>query len=298
MTGYSSTRSDEAEFSLAVSFKSTNHRFLDLQIRMPASLEPLEGSVRRLLKDRVFRGHIEVSVSFERGGAQALQLNHSLLEGYVKACEGLRTRFGVVAAPDPVALLRIPGMIAGVDGDLPAEMRERVSAVLNRLVEQGLRQLDGMRAAEGEALYADVKARLSKLAELAEAVGRLAGSVPELYRRRLAERVRELVSDEPATRVLEPARLAQEVVYLAARSDIAEEITRLQSHLAQTERLVVQGQEVGKKLDFLLQEMNREANTILSKTTDVPEAGPEIARLAIEMKTEIEKLREQAQNIE
>jgi len=298
MTGYSSARSDEAEFSLTVSLKSTNHRFLDLQIRMPSSLEPLEPAVRRRLKDRLFRGHIEVTVSFERTGAQALQLNRRLLDGYVAACDGLRAEFGALAPPDPVALLRIPGIITGTDGDLPGETMERVRGALEGLVDRGLAQLDEMRAAEGESLERDVLSRLSRTSELTEAVARLAGSVPELYRRRLTDRLRELVNGEPGTQVVEPARLAQEVVYLAARSDIAEELTRLRSHLGQAAGLIAEGVEVGKKLDFLLQEMNREANTILSKTTDIPEAGPEIARHAIEMKSEIEKLREQAQNIE
>ncbi|HEY6290729.1 MAG TPA: YicC/YloC family endoribonuclease, partial [Terriglobia bacterium] len=109
MTGYSSTRGEEAEFSLTVSLKSTNHRFLDVQLRVPPSIESLEPAVRRLLKDRVSRGHIEVTVTFERAGAQTLQLNRRLLEGYVAACDGLRAQFGVLAPPDPVALLRIPG---------------------------------------------------------------------------------------------------------------------------------------------------------------------------------------------
>ncbi|HEY6290305.1 MAG TPA: DUF1732 domain-containing protein, partial [Terriglobia bacterium] len=175
---------------------------------------------------------------------------------------------------------------------------DRIRAVLERLVHQGLVQLDSMRAAEGAALERDVLSRLDRMTTLADGVARLAGSVPELYRRRLADRLSELTDGEPPAPVVEPGRLAQEVVYLAARSDIAEELTRLQSHLTQAAKLIGEGTEVGKKLDFLLQEMNREANTILSKTTDVPEVGPEIARQAIEMKTEIEKLREQAQNVE
>ena len=155
-----------------------------------------------------------------------------------------------------------------------------------------------MRCAEGRALERDLRQRLGRLRALADGVERLAGSVPELYRRRLEQRLRELAGDTPVAPLAEPGRLAQEVLYLASRSDITEELTRLKSHLGQAEGMLDEGAEPGKKLDFLLQEMNREANTILSKTTDVPEVGPEISRQAIEMKTEIEKLREQAQNIE
>ena len=298
MTGYSSGRSDETDFSLSVSVKSTNHRFLDVQLRLPSALDALEPAVRRQVKERVARGHLDVTVAFERAGAQSLELNRRLLEGYVSACDGLRREFGVLAPPDPVALLRIPGMIATADGALDAEGLERVRGVLERLLTQALGELNTMRASEGSALERDLQARFGRLAALEAKVEALAERVPDLYRRRLDERLRELTSKAPGAPVVEPGRLAQEVLYLASRSDIAEELTRLRSHLKQTATLLGEGGEVGKKLDFLLQEMNREVNTILSKTTDVPGAGTEIAREAIEMKTEVEKLREQAQNIE
>ena len=298
MTGYSSGRSDEADFSLTFSVKSTNHRFLDVQLRMPASLDPLEPFIRRQVKERVARGHLDVTVTFERTGAQNLELNRRLLEGYVSACDSVRQEFGVLSPPDPVALLRIPGMITASEGTLSAEMLERVRSVVERLAGQALDDLQAMRSSEGAALERDLRGRLHRLGELLTAVERLAGTVPELYRRRLNDRLHQLTTPAPGTPAIEPARLAQEVLYFVARSDVTEELTRLRSHLAQAAELMDQGVEVGKKLDFLLQEMNREANTILSKTTDVPEAGPEIARQAIEMKTEVEKLREQAQNIE
>jgi uncharacterized protein (TIGR00255 family) len=151
-----------------------------------------------------------------------------------------------------------------------------------------------MRGREGEALGRDVRTRLQRLAALERTVSALAQEMPELYRRRVEKRLQEILGNVEVDR----SRVAQEVAFLASRSDIAEELTRFRSHLDQIERLLEGSSEVGKKLDFLLQEMNREANTLLSKTTDVPEVGLEIARQAIEMKTEIEKLREQAQNIE
>jgi uncharacterized protein (TIGR00255 family) len=302
MTGYSSGRTEEPEFSLAVSVKSTNHRFLDLQLRLPAALEPFEPAVRRMVKERVARGHVEVTLNFERVASQRLKLNRHLLEGYVAACDGLRVEFGVLAPPDPVALLRIPGMIASENGELAEEMKGRVRAVLERLLDQALADHETMRLTEGQALQRDVQSRLDRVKTLTDAVAGLAGSVQGLYRRRLESRLRDLIGNEPggpcSASVIEPGRLAQEILYLASRSDIAEELTRLQSHLAQAATLVRDSSEVGKKLDFLLQEMNREANTVLSKTGDVPEAGTEIARQAIDIKTEVEKLREQAQNIE
>jgi uncharacterized protein (TIGR00255 family) len=294
MTGYSRVRSDDAGFSLSVAVKSINHRFLDLQVRLPLSLDALEGTVRRLVKERVTRGHVEVSVTLERTTTAALQLNHTLLAAYAGACRQLQSEHGFVAQPDPVALLRIPGMIAGSDGDIPNEEMERIARVIERAAGEALESLNQMRTREGEALERDLRARLEKLKGLAVAVDKLAAQAPSLYQRRLENRLGEMLGSIS----MDPGRLSQEVAYLASRADISEELTRFHSHLDQVQRLLDENVEVGKKLDFLLQEMNREANTLLSKTTDVPEVGRAIAGHAIEMKTEIEKLREQAQNIE
>jgi uncharacterized protein (TIGR00255 family) len=294
MTGYSRVRSEDTGFLLSVAVKSINHRFLDLQLRLPASLDALEGTVRRVVKKHVVRGHVEVSVSLERTADAALQLNHSLLAAYAVACQKLHSDYGFVAQPDPVALLRIPGIIAGSDGDIPSEEMERISRVIERAAGEALESLNQMREWEGEALERDLRSRLEKLAGLATTVEKLATQVPSLYQRRLENRLSEMLGSVST----DPGRLNQEVAYLASRADISEELTRFHSHVDQVQRLLDENSEVGKKLDFLLQEMNREANTLLSKTTDVPEVGRAIAGHAIEMKTEIEKLREQAQNIE
>jgi len=294
MTGYSKVRGEEADFSLSVGVKSINHRFLDLQIRVPAALEALVPLLRRLVKEHVARGHVEVAVSLVRTASSELQLDARLLEAYVAACRKLRSDYGFSSDPDLVALLCIPGMVASDNADLPAEELARIQQTLERLTVQSLIRLNEMRAQEGEALERDLRGRLERLAALAEGVQKLADRVPQLYQRRLEHRVGEILGSME----LDAARLAQEVAFLASRSDITEELTRFRSHLDQTRQLLEQGTDVGKKLDFLLQEMNREANTLLSKTTDIPEVGLEVSRQAIEMKTEIEKLREQAQNIE
>ena len=294
MTGYSSVRSEEADFSLSVSLKSTNHRFLDLQVRIPGALEPLEPMLRRLVKDHIGRGHVEVTVALEWAAPSELHLDRRLLMAYASACRQLRNEFGMVADPDPVALLRIPGIVAGNDQEVSPPELDALQRVLERVADETLTRLNEMRVREGEALERDLGARLQKLRELGENIGGLAQYLPSAFQRRLEKRVRDMLGNFE----LDPSRLAQEVVLLASRAEIAEEVTRFRSHVEQAERLLVESCEVGKKLDFLLQEMNREANTLLSKTTDVPEVGLEIARQAIEMKTEIEKLREQAQNIE
>ncbi len=294
MTGYSRVEAEEAGFSLAVAMRATNHRFLDLQVRLPSGLDAFEALIRRVLKEGVARGHVEVSVSLARAGSTEIQLDRKLLAGYVATYQALRKEFGRAAEPDVMELLRIPGLVVTGTSELAPEDFERIRQALERLLAEGIEKLNGMRDREGESLERDVQARLARLESLRASVSKLAEKVPQYYRQRLEGRVRELASNVE----IDGARLAQEVAFLASRSDIAEELTRFQSHLDQLRHLLSESTEVGKKLDFLLQEMNREANTLLSKTTDVPEVGLEITRQAIEMKTEIEKLREQAQNIE
>lgn len=294
MTGYSRCRREEAEFSLAVGIKSTNHRFLDLQVRLPSEIESLEAVIRRLAKERVSRGHVEVAVTLERDGSRELAIDQKLMDAYAAACHRLQDQYGFTAQPDLVALLRIPGMLSTGNGLLGPGELGHVSQVLEEVTAEALEQLNSMRAREGEALDRDLRSRLGRLRELWEGIGQLAGRVVPLYQRRLEARLRDLLGGAN----IDSGRLAQEVAHLAMHSDVTEELIRFRSHLDQTAHLLSESPEVGKKLDFLLQEMNREANTLLSKTTDVPEVGLEIARQAIEMKTEIEKLREQAQNIE
>ncbi len=297
MTGYSRVQHEEADFALSVSVKSINHRFLDVQLRLSPGLDPLEPMLRNLIKDHIQRGHVEVQVNLDTAGQTALRLDRQLLASYVGAIQELRKEVNISAGIDPVALLRIPGMVASANGEIPSEQFQRVQAVLAWTAAQALDQLNEMKAREGAALAQDVCARLERLTTLAASVDQLAQDVPGLYRRRLERRLQEMLAGAGRPDV-DDARMAQEVAFLASRSDIAEELTRFRSHLDQIRRLLQESAEVGKKLDFLLQEMNREANTMLSKTTDVPEAGLEITRQAIEMKAEIERLREQAQNIE
>jgi uncharacterized protein (TIGR00255 family) len=294
MTGYSRVEAKEGGLSLSVSIKSINHRFLDLQVRLPGALESLEPLLRRLVKQQLARGHVEVTVGLEQPGHLQLQVNRDMLAAYVAAYQTLRKEFGSSSDPDLIALLRVPGMVAASNAAMSPEELAPIQQLLESAVQQALKRLDEMRTQEGETLERDLRARLARLEVLGGDIQKLSQGVPLIYGQRLESRVRELAGRME----IDASRLAQEVAYLASRADITEELTRFRSHLEQATRLLQESSEVGKKLDFLLQEMNREANTLLSKTTDVPEVGLEIARQAIEMKTEIEKLREQAQNIE
>jgi uncharacterized protein (TIGR00255 family) len=294
MTGYSRMEAEEAGIALTVSIRGTNHRFLDPQLRLPSSLEALEPLVRRLIKEHVARGHVEITVGFTGAGATELKIDRKLLAAYLKGYQMLKQEFGAAAEPDLMALLRVPGLVVSGNGDLAPEDLDRIRPILEMVMAKALAQLNEMRAREGESLERDILSRLARLEALRLAVSHLAERAPQYYKQRLEGRIRDLSGSVE----MDGGRLAQEVAYLASRSDIAEELTRFQSHLDQVRQLLAETSEVGKKLDFLLQEMNREANTLLSKTTDVPEVGLEITRQAIEMKTEIEKLREQALNIE
>ncbi|MGD1157657.1 MAG: YicC/YloC family endoribonuclease [Terriglobia bacterium] len=294
MTGYCRVEAEEAGLALSVAIRSTNHRFLDAQVRLPAGLDALEPVVRRLLKEQVARGHVEISVGLVSGGLMELQLDRRLLAAYVTTYQALQREFGTTAEPDLMQLMRVPGLVVTSDGEKAPEELERIRRMLERVVAEALEELNEMRVQEGESLERDLRARLARLEALRAGVSKLAEKVPQHYQQRLESRLHDLA----ASLEIDGARLAQEVAYLASRSDITEELTRFQSHLDQVRQLLKGNSEVGKKLDFLLQEMNREANTLLSKTTDVPEVGLKITRQAIEMKTEIEKLREQAQNIE
>jgi len=294
MTGYSRVEAEEAGFALTVSIRGTNHRFPDAQLRLPSRLDGLEPVVRGLLKEHVSRGHVEITVALSGWGSAELEIDRKLLAAYLKGYQTLKVEFGTAAEPDLMALLHAPGLLVSGNGELAPDQLELIRKLLERAVAQALMKMNEMRAREGESLERDLLSRLTRLDALRLSVSRLAEKGPQYYRQRLEGRIRDLAGSAE----MDGGRLAQEVAYLASRSDVAEELTRFQSHLDQARQLLGETSEVGKKLDFLLQEMNREANTVLAKTTDVPEVGLDITRQAIEMKTEIEKLREQAQNIE
>lgn len=294
MTGYSSGRMEAAGFSLSMQIKTFNHRFLDLQFRLSSGLESLEPWLRQSVKSHVVRGHVELSVVLDRTGNNPARVDRALFRAYVEACQQVRKELNYNSEVNVETVLRIPGVVVSNSSDLQLAELHEVRQAVEALAGATLGRLNEMRAREGQALEDDVRSRLSRMAELTASVRELAGRMLPAYQRRLDRRLRDMVGNA----AVDPSRLAQEVIFLSTRSDIAEELTRLESHIGQVEQLLEEPSDVGKKLDFLLQEMNREANTVLSKTTDVPEVGSDIARHAIEMKTEIEKLREQAQNIE
>jgi uncharacterized protein (TIGR00255 family) len=296
MTGYAQAKSSVLGWDARVSVKSVNHRFLDLKLRLPDGFDLYELRLRQLVRERIHRGHVEVHVSGEPGAATPIQVNRDLVTNYLRAADELRLQTAVSAALDVVALLRLPGVIGGLAPAVPEseEEQERLGKALEACLREALGKLDEMRRAEGRHLVEDLRRRLTHISEQTEVVRGLVVQLRPAFARRLETRLKDLLSGT----TIDPARIAQEAAMLAERSDISEELDRLRSHLQQFNKLLDGAGELGKKLDFLLQEMHREANTMLSKTPGVESEALTITSIGLEIKAEIEKLREQVQNIE
>jgi uncharacterized protein (TIGR00255 family) len=293
MTGYAQARAEQDGWVLRLSLRSVNHRFLDLHVRLPEGFEPAEPRIRQMVRERVRRGHLDVTLYYEPAGPAAVEVNRDVAAAYLKAAEDLRLQFKMKTEPDLAAILRLPGVIAAPATSVEADF-ERLTEMVTNCLTEALERLDQMRLLEGRSLAEELGGRLRSITGHVEKIEALAVRARPLYARRLEARLKELLHDAP----IEPARLAQEAALAAERSDVSEELARLRSHVQQFEKMLSSGAEAGKKLDFLLQEMQREANTLLSKTPGTESEGLAMADLALEVKSEIEKLREQVQNLE
>jgi len=295
MTGYASLRGsvrDSIAFTLAV--KSVNHRFLDLNLRLPSYCDGLEVQMRRMLKERLLRGHVEVTLQLERRSAAGIQLNAGLLAAYMEAYREASEANGLAYEPDLNAMLRIPGMMTAESSTGTDDLAGLDVAVLSQIAPL-VEKLNEVRAQEGEALVAELRASMLRLRAFAEEMSGLRNGVREAQFDRLRSRLVELTQGVPVSE----ERLLTEAAVLAEKSDIEEEIVRLRTHVDRFLAMLDEGGELGKRLDFLLQELNREANTMLSKTSGAAgENSLRITELGLEMKAEIEKCREQVQNLE
>jgi len=289
MTGYGKAMVAGDDFSVSVDLKTVNNRFLDIHLRVGAELASLEPGIKKRITSRLTRGRVDVTISLERTAQMVYELNRPLIAGYVNALKQLQQDFQIGGELDINVLARIPGALQPARNGI----EERMVNALNTAVDQALDELEKMREQEGEALKSELRERVKKIETLVPVIEASAAGLAEAYRVRLQKRVGELLNRGGQVVEIDPARLAQEVAYLADRSDVSEEMVRLRSHLTQFQEALDAPGEAGKMLDFLLQELNREANTTLSKSTDlaIKEAG-----LAI--KAEVEKLREQVQNVE
>lgn len=292
MTGYAQARVEKDGWAVQLSLRSVNHRFLDLRIRMPEGWDALETEIRRIAREHVRRGHLDITLHVEAANSHCISINREVAAEYLKAAKSLGEQFGVKSDPDLAAILRLPGVTSS---GAPAEDEiEKLTELVRSCLTQAIGRLDQMKQIEGRALRDELSQRSATVAEHARQIEVLAERARPAYAKRLEARLKELLGNL----ALDPARLAQEAAFAAEHSDTTEELARLRSHVQQFRGLLDAGGEIGKKLDFLLQEMQRETNTLLSKTNGIDADGLEITRLGLELKSEIEKLREQVQNIE
>ena len=296
MTGYAEARRESEEWLVRVGLRSVNHRFLDLRVRLPEGLESLEPPIRQLLRDRLRRGHVEMTLHVEPARGATVQINREIADAYLRVLQEMRREFNLTQEPDLAAVLRLPGVVAAgtAGGALADEAAERLRQQVTVCVEQAVVHLEEMRQAEGRSLSEEMQRLLAALQDKTAQVQVLIERSAPAYALRLKSRLEELL----AGATLDPARLSQEAALLAERADVHEELARLQSHVEQFGRLVTGAGEIGKRLDFLLQEMQREANTLLSKTPGLGPEGLAITELGLQIKAEIERLREQVQNVE
>ncbi|HKY32645.1 MAG TPA: YicC/YloC family endoribonuclease [Candidatus Polarisedimenticolia bacterium] len=297
MTGFGRGEASAGGVRATVELRSVNHRFADLKIRVPPELAEVEPQLQQTLQRSIGRGRVEVSVSMARDGAPApsFDINRGLVASYVEAARSLRQEFGLHGDVSLEGVLSLPDVVRPKSSHRTADPEERRALV--EAFDRAVSAHDAMRRKEGRILVRDVRARAAAMKKLSASIARRARRVPALYARRLEGRVRELLrpaANKKQPLPIEASRLAQEVALLAERSDITEELVRFDGYLEQLgELLDAPAEPIGKKLDFIMQEMNREANTINSKAVDLA-----ICQAAIEMKAEVEKIREQVQNIE
>lgn len=287
MTGCGRCQLMRDGWELTVELKAVNHRFLDVSCRLPRSIAFLEETVRQAIAAQMKRGHVDVFITVRRVGESAsqVQVDAALAASYMQAAKQVAQAIGKAALPTVADVMRLDGVVTLVESDMD---QEAVSALCRAAADQAVSQLCSMREKEGANLRADLSTHLDAAAALRERILLRAPQVVEEYRTRLQQRLNQMMAEG-----IEPQRLAQEVALMADRCAIDEELSRLESHIGQLRRFFAAEGEIGKKMDFLIQEMNREANTIGSKASDA-----QIAQHVVDLKSEIEKLREQVQNVE
>jgi uncharacterized protein (TIGR00255 family) len=291
MTGFARVRKNIGQGEIVATLKSVNHRGLDMHCRMPAEMDALEHEVRGVVKGGVARGHVEIQVSFTRTAGAAATLNRPLLDAYIQAFRDAAGIYGLGGQPDLNFALSIPGMLNAASDE---EVEKEVAQAVLEAVAEALVLLNAFREREGAAIAQEMRQRCQSVLGLVTRMEEIRAGAGAAFHKRLGEKLADLL----AGAAMDPQRLAQEAAVLADRSDISEELLRLRTHTAQLDAMLLGGGEVGKRLDFLLQEMNREANTVLSKTGGLGDLGLTMTELALAAKSEVEKIREQSLNLE
>lgn len=289
MTGFGRGTASGENFSITVELKTVNNRFLDVNLRLSNELQPLETRVKHLISERLSRGRVEVNVQYDRTDEITYELNRAMISGYLAAMRQMQQEFSLTGEPDLNVIARLPNVVMPKKEDMDPAFVAGIESALSAALDD----LKKMREKEGELLKSELSALVHGIETRLPAIESESANVAEEYRQRLTKKIGEMLAKSESQIEMDQARLAQEIAYLADRSDISEEITRLRTHLGHFRSILEDENDVGKRLDFLTQELNREANTITSKTSNMV-----VKENALQIKSDIEKIREQVQNIE
>ena len=289
MTGFGRGAVVESGFAVTVELKTVNNRFLDVALRLSSEMQQLESTIKRLIGNRLSRGRVDVNLQFDRAEEVNYELNRPLIEGYLSAIRTMQSEFSLSGEPDLNVVARLPNVLVPRKEELSDEFIVAVESAVNFAIDD----LEKMRLNEGQMLANELELRLSEIERRLGPIESEAHNVTEEYRQKLSKRIADILAKTDSQIELDQTRLAQEVAYLSDRADISEETYRLRSHIDHFRQIMNDEKEVGKRLDFLTQELNREANTIASKTGNLT-----IKEHALAIKSEIEKIREQVQNVE
>jgi uncharacterized protein (TIGR00255 family) len=289
MTGFGRGAASGDTFSVNIELKTVNNRFLDISLRLPSDLQSLESNFKKLITARLSRGRVEVNFQFERSDETSYEMNRPVIDGYLRAMREMQKEFDLAGEPDLNVLARLPNAFQVKR----AELGDDFTAAVESALSIALDDLETMRASEGVALESEFEARLSEIENRLVPIESEAGKIADEYLQRLTKRIGEMLAKSESQLEIDQSRMAQEVAYLADKADISEEISRLGTHIEHFRTIMKDDKEVGKRLDFLTQELNREANTITSKTSNMT-----VKENALAIKSEIEKIREQVQNVE
>ncbi|MCS6873306.1 MAG: YicC family protein [Pyrinomonadaceae bacterium] len=285
MTGFGRGSFADKNYHVFVEIKSVNNRFLNIVLKMPQEINSLEAEIRKTVAKKLMRGSVEISINYKKNKPTIFEINHSLIEGFLSVMSKIKEEYKIDGTMDLNTIARLPYAILPANEEIDEQFRLAVFQTLD----QALKQLEKMQKQEGKATEEVISKSLDKIELLAQRIDEIKKEALKDHFQYLSKRISELVSVE-----LDEARLFQEIAYIAEKSDISEENERLKSHILQMRSIISsEDRNIGKKLDFLAQELNREANTILSKTTNI-----NIKQLALDIKNETEKIREQVQNVE
>lgn len=289
MTGFGRGAASDATFSINIELKTVNNRFLDVHLRLSGELQSLEGQIKHTIGERLARGRVEVNLQYDKTDEIVYELNRPMISGYLAAMKQMQEEFSLSGEPDINVIARLPNVVVPKKDDLRPEFIEGIGSALN----DALNDLEIMREKEGDLLKGELTTLIDAIESRLGTIESESANVSDEYRQRLTKRVGEMLAKSESQIDLDQGRLAQEVAYLSDRADISEEIARLRTHIDHFRGIMKDTKDVGKRLDFLTQELNREANTITSKTTNMT-----VKENALQIKSDIEKIREQVQNIE